>query len=83
MTSKPTLIHYGLAPFEISTAPFKMLMRIFRVPDLLFIIRVFFIHMGKRLLLLLALQLLMLVVLVLLLYVVLSIEYYATTNTYA
>ena len=49
MTSKPPLIHYGLAPFKISVAPFKMLMRIFWVPDLLFIIRVGFIHMGKGL----------------------------------
>ena len=50
MTSTPPLIHYGLAPFKISTAPFKMLMRIFRVPDLLFIIRVGFINRGKGLL---------------------------------
>ena len=26
MTSTPPLIHYGLAPFKISIAPFKMLM---------------------------------------------------------
>ena len=32
MTSKPPLIHYGLAPFKISTAPFKLLMRHFWVP---------------------------------------------------
>ena len=29
---KPPLIHYGLAPFKISTAPFKMLMRNFEGP---------------------------------------------------
>ena len=50
MTSKPPLIHYGLAPFKISTAPFKMLMRNVRALDLLFIIRVGVINGGKGLL---------------------------------
>ena len=39
MTSKAPLIHYGLAPFKISTALLKCSWGIFRVPDLLFIIR--------------------------------------------
>ena len=49
MTSKPLLIHYGLAPFKSSIAPFKMLMRNFQGPDLFFVIRVSFIDMGKGL----------------------------------
>ena len=45
MTSKPPpLIHYGLAPFKISTAPFKMLMRHFWVP------RIYYLLLGGGLL---------------------------------
>ena len=46
MTSKPPLIHGGVAPFKSSTAPFKMLIRIFTALDLLFLIGEGFINSG-------------------------------------
>ena len=48
MTSNPPIIHYGLAPLKFVQPFLKCSLGIFRVPDLLFIIRGGFIHMIMR-----------------------------------
>ena len=47
MLSKHPLIPHGLAPIKTSKAPFKILMRIFRIPGKISIIRGCFIEVTK------------------------------------